>query len=227
MFNEVFMENSRQIRYFSLSKSENNTPSTANVRILHTNVDTIEKVKVHAIMLNDKQKFVKCVEENCPLCNGKIAVSNKAYIHIFDYADNIDKVWVRPISQIADLQNLQNMYGDISSFVVTITRDDNAGRYPVYRIMPRMDSVKFSEVTKELIDEKVAYRFFLTRSAEEIQQYMNTGVMPERAKKFVSKQQYKEAKQSVFNPIATKTEWEIKSSENSNIVTEFDPFGGM
>lgn len=223
------MENSKQIRYFNLSKSNDNSPTTATVRILHSSVDTIEKIKVHSVMIGDKQKYVKCVEENCPLCEKKVAISTKAYIHIYDYTDNTDKVWVRPISQIADLQSLQTMFGNLSEFVVTVARYDNEGKYPVYKILPRIDSAKFGSVSKELIDEKISYRFYLTRSAEEIQQYVNTGIMPERAKKFVSKQEYKESKQSVFKPTNnTQTNtWTVKQPETSNIVTEFDPFGGM
>lgn len=240
------MENQRQITFFNLPKAENGAVARAIVRILHTSTKTIEVVDVHSIMVDDKHKFVKCLGENCPLCKEKIAVTPKAYVHIWDFKDNAEKVWVRPVSVIKSIETLETAYGDLSKFVVTIVRDDSKGKYPTYSILSRIDSPNYASQPAEMIDNKVAYRFHLTRSAEEIEQYMNTGIMPAHEKKFVSKEQYfskKEKTTQTFVPAQKTTVNESNSGwvmskpvtttthkyENNSITSpeDFDPFGGF
>lgn len=165
------------IKYFNLNKKDD----SAIVRILHSTVKNIEYIPIHTVVIDGKNKNVRCIRENCPLCNSNGSEANtKIYIHLFDYTDNCEKVWVRTDKIINQLKEIEENWGNLSECVLKITRETD--EFPKYNVIP-VNAAKYSQVNKELIDEKIAYRFYMTRSRDELNEYLKTGVMPPHKKK--------------------------------------------
>lgn len=166
-----------EIKYFNLNKKDD----SAIVRILHSSVKNIEYAQIHRVTIDGKNKNIKCIRENCPLCNNSGSeASTKIYIHLFDYTDNCEKVWVRTDKIINQFKEIEENWGDLSACVLKITRETDD--FPKYNVIP-VNAAKYAQVNKELIDEKIAYRFYMTRSKDELDEYLKTGVMPPHKKK--------------------------------------------
>lgn len=165
------------IKYFNLNKKDD----SAIVRILHSSVKNIEYAQIHRVTIDGKNKNIKCIRENCPLCNSNGSEANtKIYIHLFDYTDNCEKVWVRTDKIINQLKEIEENWGNLSECVLKITRETDD--FPKYNVIP-VNAAKYAQVNKELINEKIAYRFYMTRSKDELNEYLKTGVMPPHKKK--------------------------------------------
>lgn len=160
-----------------------NDGDSAIVRILHTTTDTIESIKSHKVTVNDKNRRVRCLETNCPLCNANNRADDKIYIHLFDYTDNREKVWERTDKIIPQLVTLQQAWTPLHSAVLKITR--RGDEFPKYDIEVQNPNL-FNTPDMTLIDEPVAKMFSMKRTAEEIEEYIKTGNFPER-KPFIPK----------------------------------------
>lgn len=168
--------------------------SQANVRLLHTSVSTIEHQNIHLLQVGDKKKSVKCVGQNCPMCANGIQVNDRIYIHLWDYTDNKEKVWSRTDKILTQLQEIENAWGDLSEIILNIRRE--ADQFPTYAVNV-IPAKNFTSVPKELVDQKISFRCYMTRSEDELNEFFRTGVMPEHKKKeFVPKEQYRAQKQA-------------------------------
>lgn len=201
------------IKYFNLNKKDD----SAIVRILHSSVKNIEYAQIHRVTIDGKNKNIKCIRENCPLCNNNGSeASTKIYIHLFDYADNCEKVWVRTDKIINQLKEIEENWGDLSACVLKITRETDD--FPKYNVIP-VNAAKYAQVNKELIDEKIAYRFYMTRSKDELNEYLKTGVMPPHKKKENA------SSNSVNNTNSNNTTKTIQSKINIDVNdSDSDPF---
>ena len=182
------MANTNNIGFFNLKADG----ESAVVRLLHTTPDTIEHVMLHTITVEGKKRSIKCLGDNCPLC--RTAPSERIYIHLIDFTDGQEKVWGRTATIIKQLVELYQSWGNLSNLVLKITRVGN--EFPRYNIMV-MPSQGLQPLPADMIDAKVAFRFYLYRSMEEIQQYMQTGILPPHTKKQpIPKEQYFAQQQS-------------------------------
>ena len=201
------MANDNKLGFLNLK----NHGDTATIRVLHSTPDTIEVEDTHWINFSDgTHKSVKCPGDGCPLCAAKVAISKRAYIHVIDQSDMQEKVWVRPVSMVDELRKGFDYYKTLTGLILTIQRENN-GQYPVQRIIGATETN--APLDNSIIDKKVAYRCFVTRTAEELQQFLTTGQMPEHKKNFVPKEQYKANKQS-YAP---------QNAQNA----PYSPFGGQ
>lgn len=201
------------IKYFNLNKKDD----SAIVRILHSSVKNIEYAQIHRVTIDGKNKNIKCIRENCPLCNSNGSEANtKIYIHLFDYTDNCEKVWVRTDKIINQLKEIEENWGNLSECVLKITRETDD--FPKYNVIP-VNAAKYTQVNKELIDEKIAYRFYMTRSKDELNEYLKTGVMPPHKKKENA------PSNSVNNTNSNNTTKTIQSKTNIDVNdSDSDPF---
>lgn len=163
---------------------------TAIVRLLHSTTDTIEKVKSHKVEIDEKKKRVRCLETGCPLCNNGNNSEERIYIHLYDYTDNMEKVWERTDKIIPQLVSLQTSWSPLSSAVIRITRKGN--EFPRYEIEVQNPN-NFQQVANDLVDKPVARMFSMKRTAEEITEFLNTGKFPER-KPYLPKEEYEKLK---------------------------------
>ena len=108
---------------------------SAIVRLYHSSPKTIETVISHRIEVDGKKKRIRCIGENCPLCaNGNIA-EEKIYIHLYDYTDNMEKVWERTNKILPQIEELFTAWNPLNTAVVKITRIGN--EFPKYKIEPQ------------------------------------------------------------------------------------------
>lgn len=171
-----------------------NLGDTATIRVLHSSVNTIERVPTHWVNMGAAgRRSVKCLGVGCPLCATNASLpTTRAYIHVIDFADMQEKVWTRTESFLDQLAQVEQQYGNISNVAIRVVREESRG-YPSYRITEVIpnNNPNAKMPGDELIDTKVAFRCFMSRTAEELNQFLMTGQMPEHKKStFVPKAQY-------------------------------------
>lgn len=181
-------QNATRIEYFNL----NNDGDTAVVRLLHTTTQTIESSGVHWIEEGGKKHQVKCLDTDCPLCKAGNSKTDRIFIHLFDYTDNKEKVWSRTDRIISQLQSIVTDWGDLSSCVLRLTRKGK--EFPRYEISV-LNANQYAPVDKSMIDQKVSYRFYKTRDAKALEQYLATGVLPQRETTYIPREEYLKQKQ--------------------------------
>lgn len=212
------MENNNQKQrpwFFSL----NADGDSAVVRLLHTTTATIEKVTSHRVQIAEKYKRVKCIGDGCPLCE-KSQADERIYVHLYDYTDNKEKVWERTDKILPQLDKLLESWNPLNSAVVKIVRKGDA--FPKYEITP-LNPMSYADVDKSLIDEKVAKRYSMNRTKEEIATFVQTGSFPERPQ-YVPKDQYfknKKTDKPTETKVATNDTPQSFEPINDDV---FDPF---
>ena len=149
----------------------------AIVRILHSGVDTIETLKTHWLQKGDTWKHFKCLGENCPACAADNQARERAYIRLYNYGTGEIEVWDRTTNQkfFDSLKALESDWGVLDDIVVKITRDSD--EFPTYSVVLQ-PSKNYPKPEGVAINEKIAYRMVASRSAEDIQTFINTGNMP-------------------------------------------------
>lgn len=209
------MENNQKQRpwFFNLVKDGDE----AVVRLLHSTTKTIESVKSHRVVIDDKKKRIKCNGEGCALCASGNSADSRIYIHLFDYTDNKEKVWDRTDKIIPQLDKLLETWNPLNSAVVKITRKGN--EFPRYDIAP-LNPTSYEQVDQSLIDQSIAKFYSMKRTNEDITTFLQTGKLPEKAP-FVPKEEYYKNKGTSTNV--------PQETQNKNVVNNvsndvFDPF---
>lgn len=165
----------QNFEYFNLREAGD----TAVVRILHSGVHTIEIKNVHTIMEGTKRRIVNCTGQGCPICASNNAPYERAYIHLWDYTDNKEKIWARTVKILEQFDQIAKSWGNLSNCVLQITRKTK--EFPTYDVIPV--NPQAYPVPNATVDEKVAYRCYNTRSAEELAEFIRTGILPAHIKK--------------------------------------------
>lgn len=178
------MENNQKQRpyYFSLNKDGD----SAIVRVLHSNISTIEKMTSHRIEVDGKKRRAKCLGQDCPLCANGNQAEDRIYIHVWDYADNREKVWERTDKILPELEKIQANWTPLNTAVLKITRKGDS--FPKYSV-EALNPMQYANVDNSLVDEALAVRFAYNRKAEDLVEFIRTGKFPER-KPYVSKEEY-------------------------------------
>ena len=217
------MQNST-IEYFNLFNDGDN----ATVRLLHTSTDTIEQVDVHTIEIGEekKKRSVKCPGEGCPLCKLGDKPNHRIYVHLWDYADNKEKIWIRTDKIMDKLIDIQVDWGDLNECVLKIKRIGN--QFPKYEINV-LNANNFAKVDKALNDKKLSYRFYLTRTADELKEFVTNGVLPEHKSNFIPKEEYKKMKEAERQAqkntqIENKLQEKVVEKKQEPVVDDDDPF---
>jgi len=208
------MEN---IIYFNLADGQ-----SANVRLLHSSVGTIECGRIHYTQIGDRKRNIRCPGNGCPICEKGEQPTNRVYIHLFDYTDNKEKVWSRTDKILPQLKDIEESWGNLNDCVVKITRIGE--KFPKYEVTV-LNPKNFEPIDEKHIDEAVAYRMYLTRSVDELKEYYETGVLPPHKKKeqAVSKEEYfnNKPKFEVKDPVPAAT----ATVDTSDIIDDEDlPF---
>lgn len=186
------MEN--RIEYFNLR----NDGDMAIVRMLHTSTGTIESAKIHWIDVQGKKKNIRCCGEGCPMCgaNPTQPPIDRIFIHLLDYTDGgKEKVWSRTDKILSQLTDISNNWGGLVNCVLQIKRVGLS--FPKYEINV-VNPTQYPPVpSQEMVDKKVAFMFYLTRSVQEMMQFYATGVLPAHQRaEFIPKEQYVQQKQN-------------------------------
>lgn len=183
------------IKYFNMF----NDGDSAVVRILHSSTNTIEKSAVHTIPINGKNSVVKCCGDGCPMCSHNVRRDERVYIHLYDYTDNTEKVWSRTDRILPQLEEVVQSWGNMINVPVKITR--HGKEFPKYDVSV-LPPDKYTMPAGVTVDEKVAYRFYRSRSVDEMNEFYRTGVLPDHKSTYVPKEEYFKSKQG-NNNVAT------------------------
>lgn len=214
------------IEYFNLL----NEGDSATVRLLHSSVSTIEKENLHFMEIAGKKRSIKCNGEGCVICskanNEQKNTSTRIFVHLYDYDDNKEKVWSRTDKILDRLKEIEEQWGNLNDNVLKITRLTK--EFPKYQI-DVIPAKQFPVIG--IVDQKIAYRFYMTRSNEELEEFYKTGVMPAHKSSYVSKEEYfknKETKnedqQSFESNKETTTVENSSIKETTPFNTDDDPF---
>lgn len=217
------------IEFFNL----NHDGDSAVVRILNTTVDEIEVKGIHFIDLQGKKKAVACLGEgNCPLCDVSQPVS-RLCVHLWDYTDNKEKIWNRTPNQnfLNSLNEVVDSWGDLCDSVLKITREgDNFPKYSITVLNPKKYPFPEDAITKDNINEKVSYRLATYRSAEELEEYVRTGFLPDHVKKqstwvpkdeWIKRKKEEEKEKSAKSAVSEDSD---NSSDEADVSDFDDPF---
>lgn len=214
------------IEFFNLVDQQ-----SAVIRILSTSVDKIERIGIHTIDVSGAKKRVRCLGNNCPLCDENQA-NERLAVHLWDYTDNKEKVWNRTINEkfINLLKDVEENWGNLNDCVIKITRE--GAQFPQYSVtVQNPNKYPFPEsLTEKDVDRDVGYRCCTYRSADELAEYMRTGFLPDHVKKqsnqeWLPKDQWikkrNEEEQNRKNAESIKS---YESANNSSVEDEEDVF---
>lgn len=172
-------QNTLNGEWFSLK----NDKDVARVQFMLDEFGDLDVFACHKVKVNEKDRYVDCLRsydepiDNCPFCAAGIPVKPVRFVIMYQHDDSKVKIWERGKNFIAKIQSLCNRYSPLSEYVFEIERIGKAGskdtRYEIYP-MDRVDPVDMSEVEKpELLGGLI-----LDKSAEEMDEYLETGEFP-------------------------------------------------
>lgn len=175
-------------RYYSGSNSEwfqlKNDGDVARVQFMFDDVSEIPAFSTHRVKIGDKERQVDCLRsprepiEKCPLCAAGIPCKAAKFVLMYQHDDGKVKIWERGRQFISKLQGLVNRYSPLSQHVFEIERHGKAGdtstKYEVYPL----DGVEPVNIS-DLEDPTLEGTIILTKSFEEMEEYLETGAFPE------------------------------------------------
>lgn len=191
------------VGWFSLK----NDGDTALVRFNCTTIDDLHFATVHSLTAGGRFMKVSCLrsfnstEDECPFCHaaatgntsiGKTA--KKVFIEMLvSYKDKVTNtysapvpvIWERPAGFAGELKSKMANYGSLRESLFTITRAGAAGsrdtRYSIDYAIPtvfRPDMIPNDFSVFDNFD--ISKKGYYTKTAAEMQIYLNTGSFPER-----------------------------------------------
>jgi len=147
--------------YFHLA----NDKDTAIVRFLYTTEDDVDKhgsVVIHDVEIDGKNRKVKCLLQNCPLCEAGIKNRARLLLQLIEYDEEGNKkdggkvkVWDRGKRILPDIIDMLNRYAPLYRFTTEIVRHgEKNDPNTQYRLYPQLDDEKtFIEDTEEAREE--------------------------------------------------------------------------
>lgn len=198
--------NNFKVGYFNDLK---NDKDSVIVRIVSTMEDlefaTVHRIKVGDrfrgvnCLREGNESFDKC-----PLCaqrNGEgnfaFPIANKVYIKLVVYTTEVidgvskivghAKVWERPVSFVSTLENIADNYGGLNTTLFRIIRNGEKGSMTTsYDLIPLPNNDIYNETNYPKTAEhdfdkikSVGKMYYLTKSKEDIEEYLKTGSFPE------------------------------------------------
>jgi len=182
------------IKFFNFLKNDGDV---VLVRFPYNTPNEFELYDLHRVTVNGNYRYVNCIRENnqpttsCPLCakgdvaKGRFIVKMLVYVQGQNGIEVLPCVWDRPTG-FAKL--LAERISECGNVVYKIKRIGAKGdKSTTYDIMPTMNPTIYNEQTYPS-DFSAFANFrpnnfsFIDRNFEELTQFVNTGIMPERQK---------------------------------------------
>ena len=194
-FVESNTSNQYDVGFFSLKDGEE-----ALVRILCDSLADLDIQTTHAVTVGNSSfpnRQVACLRDprepldKCPFCAADVKVKQRVFIKMVQYDPNTRQascvIWDRAASQLVPkLKTYINNYGPLSQIMCKIVRT-GSGLDTVYDIIPALNPQVYTMVDYPIPadafkDYKVLGRVVMDKSADEMNQYLATGVFPEKPK---------------------------------------------
>lgn len=153
-----------------------NDGDEAVVRLLHEDDQDLLLVLVHRVEINGKEKWVECLEEDCPFCENYGKPVLKLFIILYDYSDEKIKCWERGVSMIDFLLGFIDKCGALNNRDYTIQRHGKKGDTKTsYQLFPgdKGPMVDINGKEMELPERPDIYgRFVIQMTREEMEDYI-------------------------------------------------------
>jgi hypothetical protein len=191
-----------KVNYFRLKDDGDE----AIVRFAYTSKEEFNIVTIHSIKTTNKEgkeffKSVFCLRDlrdpvsKCPLCASGDKVVNKFYVKLIEYVHVKDqngkiievipkaRVWERPASFSLKLGSFVDEYGDLTETLFKIKRRGvHKSKETDYDILPANTTVYKPEAHPKNFSDfegfKIAGSFYMVKTAEEMEQFLETGEFP-------------------------------------------------
>ncbi len=174
------------VDYFSLKDDGD----TAKVRILHEDDSDLEVILVHKVEVEGNERWIECLEEDCPFCETYTKPTIKLFIILYDHADEKLKCWERGPSMLDQLFGFIDRYGHLNNRDYDIVRHGKKGnKKTTYQLFPGDEKgpIKDSKGNEIEMPErpKVYGRFVLQMTKEEMLDHIadNAPVQRDRVSK--------------------------------------------
>lgn len=197
-----------KIKFFDFLKNDGDI---VLVRFPYNTPNDFELYDLHNVSVNGNHRFVNCIRENnqpttsCPLCakgdvaKGRFIVRMLVYVQGQNGVEVVPCVWNRP-SGFA--KTLAERINDCGNVVYKIKRIGAKGDMKTtYDIMPTMNPTIYNEQTypsdfSAFTNFKPNNFAFIDRNYDELAQFVQTGVMPERQKPQQTNEGYQQSQQT-------------------------------
>lgn len=167
--------------FFSLK----NHKDTAKVRFLYDNINDVKPRSVHEVDVNGKKREVDCLRgygepvDVCPFCAANYPTRVKYHIPVYDVANKRSVIFERGKSFGSKLSGLCARYSHLFQRVFDIERHGAAGdKETTYEIYPT-DEMDANLRLEDFEIPKVLGTIVLTKTAEEMQYYVDRKVFPD------------------------------------------------
>ena len=180
------------VNYFSLK----NDKDCKRVRFLFDKIEDFDGVYVvHKVNIDDKDRYVDCLREDrdskdkCPLCNSGNFQIVRLYIPLYNEDEDKIQLWERSKKFYSKLSSVCSRYNrnSIISQTFDIERNGKAGdkqtTYEIYRSEEPADDVTMDNFRDNIPDPLGSV--ILIKSAEEMQEYLETGSFSQEDKSAV------------------------------------------
>ena len=186
------------IGFFSLK----NNGDEAIVRIMHDSSEDFDIIGAHSIQVGNRYPNVECLRnpndpvDVCPLCKSGAKFSYKFFVHMIQYttdeAGNVvakPVVWERSAKQMGQkLVTMIQEYGPLSDLIFKIRRNGAPGDMKTtYEMMMANPAVyrpeMYPRMDEAFANYNVSGRHVMSKTAEEMIQYLNTGSFPAKEAK--------------------------------------------
>ena len=181
-----------RVGFFSLK----NNGDEALVRFMYESTNDFEILSYHTVQVGDRTRKINCAREAheavsaCPLCSRGDNTITRFFIKLIQYIPDenggiiaVPKVWERSISYAKTLSDLMNEYGPLKNNLFKIKRNGAAGsrdtKYSIMYASPQVYPVEtYPYNGDELADFSVLGNLITNPTAEELNQFVITGVLP-------------------------------------------------
>lgn len=166
--------------YFSLKDDGN----TARVRFLYDSPDEIEGFVVHKVQVGDKERYVNCLEEDCPFCAAGIDKQVKMFIPLYNEDAQQIQIWERGKTYYSKLSGWCSRYPNIVAQVFDIERKGKKGdQKTIYQEFPvgTPDDTTVQDILDDCEMEELASplgTIILDKSYADMEEYVKTGSFP-------------------------------------------------
>ena len=161
-----------------------NNGDVARVRFMYKTIDDVEGRSVHQVEVGDKKRYVDCLRaynepvSKCPFCRERMPVQAKLFVPVYDVDEDKVKIWERGKKFFNKMSGLCSRYKCLVEKEFEVERHGKAGdTNTTYEIFPMDDSEPVSMEDLPEIPEDFN-RFVLSKSAEDMEYYLEEGVFP-------------------------------------------------
>lgn len=186
--------------FFSLKKDK----EKANIRFMYKTTKDVDIYSVHEVKIGDKRRLVDCIkdpsnpESHCPFCDAGVKKLQRVFLLVYVEQEEKVKIWERSfqyydrnILPILEQLNSEEIVGTRFRVMRNGAPGDMKTTYPL--MLVEADDTKMEDFEEELPRTDLT---ILQKTAEEMEEFVETGKFPEQAEEAESEEEERPAKKS-------------------------------